>query len=80
MNRFTDLKEEAVTLPDGTEAVMFEAKRSSDGYWLCLMYPQNSCCFIPGDREVCLIEFWGPAKSFGERLEAVKTATRSFDF
>ena len=80
VNRFTDLKEEAVTLPDGTEAVMFEAKRSSDGYWLCLMYPQNSCCFIPGDREVCLIEFWGPAKSFGERLEAVKTATRSFDF
>ena len=80
VNRFTDLKEEAVTLPDGTEAVMFEAKRSSNGYWLCLMYPQNSCCFIPGDREVCLIEFWGPAKSFGERLEAVKTATQSFDF
>lgn len=80
VNRFSELEEESVTLPDGTEAVMFKAKRSSDGYWLCLMYPQNSCCFIPGDREVCLIEFWGPAKPFGERLEAVKAAARSFDF
>lgn len=80
VNRFTELKEEAVTLPDGTEAATFEAKRGSDGYWLCLMYPRNFCCFIPGDREVCLIEFWGPASAFGERLEAVKAAVQSFEF
>lgn len=65
---------------NGTEAVTFLGERSSDGYWLCLALPRNSFCFIPGEREACMIEFRGPRKAFDKHLGAVKAAVQTFDF